>query len=366
MIKFLDLHKINARFEEELKNSFSNFLDSGYYILGNQTAIFEKEFAAFCGTKYCIGVSNGLDALRLIFEGYKELGQLQPGDEVIVPANTFIASFLAVSQSGLLPVPVEPNPVSFTLDPEKVKEAVGKNTKAIMAVHLYGQLAEMPALKQIADQHNLLLIEDAAQAHGAVDVAGSKAGSLSHAAAFSFYPTKNLGALGDGGAVTTQNKELYEIIGKLRNYGSSSKYKNDLKGFNFRLDEVQAGFLSIKLTYLEADNNRRCAIANRYIKKIKNAAIQLPDYSGGGDHVFHLFVIRCKERDRLQEYLKQNQIQTLIHYPIPPHKQLAYSEYEQLFFPITEAIHNEVLSLPISPVMTDDEVDRVITVLNNF
>ncbi|GLB50009.1 DegT/DnrJ/EryC1/StrS family aminotransferase [Neptunitalea lumnitzerae] len=366
MIKFLDLHAINARFEAAFQSSFKAFLDSGYYVLGTNVKDFENAFASYCGTNYCIGVGSGLDAIHLILEGYKLLGKLRDGDEVIVPANTYIATILAISRAGLTPILVEPDENTFNVDVTKVAKAVTAKTGAIMGVHLYGQLADMNALQHLASKHSVLLLEDAAQAHGAVDDKGNKAGNLSDAAAFSFYPTKNLGALGEAGAVTTNCKDLAATIGKLRNYGTSQKYVSDVKGYNARIDEVQCGFLNIKLSYLDADNERRIAIANRYLTEIENSKIELPYFSGKMDHVFHLFVIRTKEREKLKMYLEENGVQTLIHYPVPPHKQLAYAEFNGYEFPITEAIHNEVLSLPISPVMKDSEVSEVIKVVNSY
>lgn len=366
MIKFLDLHKINARFEDALKTSFQSFLDSGYYVLGNQTTNFEADYAKYCGVGFCVGVSTGLDAIRLIFEAYKVLGKLQDGDEVIVPANTYIASILAISQSGLKPVLVEPNEATFNLCPYNTIKAITAKTKAILAVHLYGQLCDMESLKDIAVTRDLLVIEDAAQAHGAIDKAGNMAGNLANAAAFSFYPTKNLGALGEAGAITTNDKMLFEILLKLRNYGTSQRYVSDIKGYNNRIDELQTAILAVKLPYLQKDNDRRREIAKTYLNYITNTKIQLPFFSYKEDHVFHLFVIRCKQRDALQQYLEKHGVQTIIHYPIPPHKQQAYTVFKTLNLPITETIHNEVLSLPISPVMSNDEVNEVISVINKF
>ncbi|WP_420574563.1 DegT/DnrJ/EryC1/StrS family aminotransferase [Kordia sp.] len=366
MIKFLDLHKLNARFETEFQQKFKSFLDSGYYVLGNNVKTFENAYANYCGTKHCIGISNGLDALILILEAYKILGKLQEGDEVIVPANTYIASILGITKSGLTPVLVEPDTETFNIDPTKIEAAITSKTKAIMVVHLYGQLAEMRTIQSIAKKHNLLLMEDAAQAHGATTQNGEKAGSLSDAAGFSFYPTKNLGALGEAGAVTTNDTELAAIITKLRNYGSSSKYVNQYKGVNNRLDEIQAGFLNVKLAYLDADNEQRRSIAKRYLNEINNPLLILPNYKNDASHVFHQFVIRTKDRSKLQAYLTENGIGTLIHYEIPPHKQEAYKEWNHLQFPITEKIHDECLSLPISPVMEAHEVTKIIAVLNSF
>lgn len=366
MIKFLDIHKVNARFEEQFKQEFQSFLDSGYYILGEGLKRFEQNFAFYCGTKFCLGVSNGLDALTLIFKGYIELGKLKVGDEVLVPANTFIASVLAIINSGLKPVFVEPDEKTYNISTSEIEKQISKETKAILAVHLYGQLADMDSIISLAKKHDLLVIEDAAQAHGAIDNNGIKAGNLSNAAAFSFYPTKNLGALGDAGAITTNDEELFLILNKLRNYGSEKKYVSDLSGFNNRMDELQAIFLDVKLKLLDADNEKRRTIAKRYLAEIQNSKIQLPFYNNSKNHVFHLFVIRVKDRDDFVSYCEKKEIQTLIHYPIPPHKQKALSEFVSLELPITEAIHNTVVSLPISPVMNEDEVSFVIGTLNTY
>jgi len=366
LIKFLDLHKVNARFEEQFKQEFQSFLDSGYYILGEGLKRFEQNFASYCGTKYCLGVSNGLDALTLIFKGYIELGKLKKGDEVLVPANTFIASILAIINSGLKPVLVEPDEKTFNISVSEIEKQITKNTKAILAVHLYGQLADTDSINLLAKKNDLLVIEDAAQAHGATNSNGVKAGNLSNVAAFSFYPTKNLGGLGDAGAITTNDEELYLILKKLRNYGSEKKYVSELAGFNNRMDEIQAIFLDVKLKLLDADNEKRRIIAKRYLTEIKNSKIQLPLRNNSKNHVFHLFVIRVKDRDDFVSYCEKKEIQTLIHYPIPPHKQKALSEFVSLKLPITEAIHNTVVSLPISPVMNEDEVSFMIQILNGY
>ncbi len=366
MIKFLDLKKINNRFDSEFKNMFSIFLNSGQYILGSHLDKFENEYAQYCGTKFCVGVASGLDALTLIFKGYIELGRLKIGDEVIVPANTYIATILSIINTGLKPVLVEPSENRFNLSVNNIKPFVSEKTKAIVVVHLYGELVEMKQINDLANEYNLLTIEDAAQAHGASLDNGKKAGGVSNAAAFSFYPSKNLGSLGDGGAVTTNDFKLFKIIKTLRNYGSSEKYINEIKGVNSRLDELQAAFLLVKLKYLDIDNNHRRLIANYYLKGINNRKIILPNYNSSKAHVFHLYVIKCKDRDQLQEYLLQNGIQTAIHYPIPPHKQNALSEYSNLKLPITEQIHDDVLSLPISPVQTVEETKKIITLLNKF
>ncbi len=366
MIKFLDLHKVNQRFETAFKQAFDAFLNSGSYVLGDAVSNFEHEFATYCGTQHCVGISNGLDAIKLIFEGYKVLGRLKEGDEVIVPANTYIASILGVTQAGLTPVFVDPDLDTYNIDPERIQQHISKNTKAILVVHLYGQLCEMKAIQRIAKANDLLVVEDAAQAHGAEDDQGTKAGNLGDAAAFSFYPTKNLGALGEAGAITTNDHRLSEVVAKLRNYGTSSKYINDHKGFNHRIDPIQALFLSIKLKELDADNDRRRAVARQYMNGIKNERISLPNYSVDKDHVFHLHVIRSEQRDALQKHLEENGIQTLIHYPIPPHQQQAYIEYRELQLPITEKIHQQVLSLPISPIMEVKQVEDVINAVNRF
>ncbi|WP_395043725.1 DegT/DnrJ/EryC1/StrS family aminotransferase [Flavobacterium sp.] len=377
MIKFLDLQKINEQYEEQFQEKMKLVLDKGWFILGDEVKEFEQNFANYCETKYCIGVGNGLDALILIFKAYIQLGKLQKGDEVIVPANTYIASILAILQADLIPVLVEPRLETYNINPDLIQEKITSKTKAILAVHLYGQLAEMDKINAIAKQNNLLVIEDAAQAHGAstqysassnqfVENENYKAGNLSNAAAFSFYPAKNLGALGDAGAITTNDEALSKVIFSIRNYGSEKKYHNDFIGFNSRLDELQAAFLNVKLPFLDADNFRRETIATSYLTEIKNDKIVLPKWDFSENHVFHLFVIRTQNRNELQQYLSDNGIETLIHYPIAPHKQKAFSSWNDMSFPITEKIHDEVLSLPISTVMTDDEVEYIIEILNTY
>jgi len=365
MIKFLDLHKINLPYQEAFHQKMQQVLDKGWFILGEEVKSFENSFAKYCGIKHCIGVGNGLEALVLIFKGYIQLGKLQKGDEVIVPANTYIASILAILQADLVPVLVEPKLESYNINPDLIETKITSKTKAILAVHLYGQLAEIDAINNIAHQNNLLVIEDAAQAHGAI-FNNKKAGNLSDAAAFSFYPGKNLGALGDAGAITTNDDELAKVLYALRNYGSEQKYHNEFVGVNSRLDEVQAAFLNVKLPHLESENERRMKIAKRYLSEIKNSKIILPHWDGTANHVFHLFVIRTENREQLQDYLKQNDIETLIHYPIPPNQQKAFLDWNTMSFPITEKIHREVLSLPISPVMTDEEVSYVIQKVNQY
>ena len=351
-------------------------LDNGWYILGNEVKEFETNFANYCGTKYCVGVGNGFDALVLIFKGYIQLGKLQKGDEVIVPANTYIASILAILQADLIPILVEPKLKTYNINPDLIVEKISSKCKAILVVHLYGQLAEMDAIHEIAFANDLLVVEDAAQAHGAIrnqESAPETAGRTDEviknqksSVAYSFYPGKNLGALGDGGAVTTNDLELAKVIQSLRNYGSETKYYNDNMGVNSRLDELQAGFLNVKLPKLDAENEKRRIIAKRYLSEIKNDKIILPFWNLSKNHVFHLFVIRTQNRLNLQEYLHQNSIQTVIHYPIPPHNQKALSAWNHLSFPISQKIHDEVVSLPISPVLTMDEVDFIITVLNQY
>lgn len=366
MIPFIDIHAINSRFEKSFKSQFQDFLDSGYYVLGNQVSAFESRFADYCETQYCIGVGNGLDALRLILEGYKILGKLELGDEVIVASNTYIATIIAIKQAGLKPVLVEVENQTFNFDISALKQAISPSTKAIMPVHLYGQIAPMEAIYSISNSHDLLIIEDAAQAHGATHTNAKRAGNLGHAAGFSFYPTKNLGALGDAGAVTTNDASLATAIKKLRNYGSSSKYVNELLGVNSRLDELQASFLSVKLPVLDSDNSARRDIARAYIKGITNPKVVLPAYDGTKNHVFHLFVVQVATRDHFQDYLKNKGIGTLIHYPIPPHHQQALKEFDTLQFPVSEKIHQQVISLPMSPVMTQAQIEKVINVVNAY
>jgi dTDP-4-amino-4,6-dideoxygalactose transaminase len=363
MIKFLDLQKINQPFEAQFLSKTKEFLNIGWYILGDEVQQFEKSFAIYSNAKYCIGVGNGLDALVLILKSYIQLGKLQKDDEVIVPANTYIASILAVLQADLIPVFVEPDIETYNINSNLIQEKITSKTKAILLVHLYGQLAEMDKIMELSKKNNLLIIEDAAQGHG-LPFKGS------HARGFSFYPGKNLGALGDGGAITTNDDKLAEVLFSLRNYGSYKKYHNDYIGVNSRLDELQAAFLSIKLPYLNSENEARQNVAKRYLLEIKNSKIILPNVSLRGNeqskHVFHLFVIRTENRDDLQDYLLKNGIETVIHYPIPPHKQNALQNFNHLSLPITEKIHREVLSLPISSALSEDEVSKVISVLNLY
>jgi dTDP-4-amino-4,6-dideoxygalactose transaminase len=365
MIQFLDLKKINAQYQSELKEACARVIDSGWYVLGDEVTEFEKEFATYCETEHCLGVANGLDALILILRAYIELGLMQKGDEVIVPSNTYIASILAISENGLTPVLVEPDINTFNLDPKLIKQAITEKTKAILTVHLYGQVTGMNEINAIAKTHNLKVIEDCAQAHGSL-YKGKKVGSLGDAAGFSFYPGKNLGALGDGGAVTTNDSELANTIAALRNYGSHEKYKNLYKGMNSRLDEMQAAMLRVKLRHLDNEIAARQAVAEAYLQGINNPLIELPVVEDVNAHVWHLFVIKTTQRCPLASYLVANGVQPLIHYPIPPHQQDAYQEWEGHSFPISEEIHEQVLSLPISPVISKAEVEYIIKLINEF
>lgn len=366
MIKFLDLLKVNQLHEEEVKNAMNSVFDSGWYIHGESVTRFEKSYATYCGTKHCIGVANGLDALILILRAYKEMGLMEDGDEVIVPANTYIASILAISANNLTPILVEPDPATFNLDPKQVEKHISPRTKAILTVHLYGQLSAMDELKELSDKFGLKLIEDGAQSHGACLPDGRRSGSIGDAAGHSFYPGKNLGALGDAGAITTNDDELASCLRAIANYGSHKKYHNIYKGINSRLDELQAAVLDVKLKGLDGENELRRGVASYYLANISNPKVVLPLWDGSQNHVFHLFVVRVANRSHFQDYLTSNGIQTVIHYPIPPHKQEAYSEWNNLSLPITESIHEEVISLPVSPVMTDEEVRRVVEVVNAY
>lgn len=366
MVDFLNLKRMNMRYADELKEACSRVIDSGWYIQGIELQRFESDFASYCGVKYAIGVANGLDALILVLRAWKEMGLLQDGDEVIVPANTYIASILAITQNNLNPVLVEPNSKTFNIDPKNIEEAITNKTKVILPVHLYGQLCPMDEIVRIAKQYNILVLEDSAQAHGAI-LNNKKSGSWGNAAGFSFYPGKNLGALGDAGAITTNDEELANILIALRNYGSHQKYQNKYKGVNSRLDEIQAAMLSVKMKYIDNDNEIRRSIASRYLSEIICPDLTLPFVSDFGlDHVWHLFVIKTRYRNKLQRYLSDNGIHTLVHYPIPPHKQDAYTELSGLSFPITESLHDEVLSLPLDPTMSESDVDQVITILNGW
>lgn len=366
MIKFLDIQKINLQYQKEIELKLSEVFRSGWYLLGNEVKEFERLLSNYIKVPYVIGVSNGLDALRLIIRAYKELRVFNNGDEVIVPSNTYIASILAISDNNLTPVLVEPSIDTYNIDVKKIEAAITTKTKAILIVHLYGQAVSNKELEALAKKYNLKIIEDNAQAIGA-EMNGVKTGALGDAAGFSFYPGKNLGALGDAGAVSCKDKKLADTIRALANYGSSEKYINTYKGLNCRLDEVQAGVLSVKLKYIDMETQKRRDIANYYLNNIKNDLIILPKiFQQPNTHVWHLFVVRTSKRNELQEFLLQNNIQTLIHYPIPPHKQEAYKEWNHISFPISEKIHNEVLSLPISPLLTIDEVKYVVTIVNKF
>lgn len=361
MIKFLDLEKINNRYREEIDSRIKNILDKGWYLQGEENEIFTKNFANFCGTKFALGVANGLDALNLIIKAYG----FGKGDEIIVPANTYIATILAISENGCTPISVEPDIKTYNINPDKIEEKITPKTKAIMVVHLYGQAVQMEKIWEIAKKYNLKIIEDSAQAHGAI-YQGKRTGNLGAASGFSFYPGKNLGCMGDGGAVTTNDEELFNKIKAIANYGSDRKYHHIYKGVNSRLDEIQAAVLDVKLNHLDSDNNKRREISKYYRENIKNPKIILPETYDEKSHVWHIFAVRTQNRDEFQKYLKNKEIQTIIHYPTPPHKQGAYKEWNDLSFPITEEIHNTILSLPISPVMTDLEVEKVVEVVNEF
>lgn len=362
MIRFLDLKKINGRHEAAMKDIFGQVLDSGWYIFGDRNRQFEVNFAAYCGAKHCIGVGNGLDALSLILEAM----DFEKGSEVIVPANTYIATILSISQNGLIPVLVEPDIDSYNIDPKLIEEKITAKTRAIMVVHLYGNACDMKQINSVAKKHSLKVIEDCAQAHGAM-TEGGMVGSLSDAAAFSFYPGKNLGALGDAGAVVTSDSDLAEKIRILRNYGSKVKYENLVKGKNSRLDELQAAILDHKLKFLDEENGQRIRIAQRYLSEIDNPKVALPKPNGHPlGHVWHLFVLRVEDRQAFINHMTANQVETLIHYPIPPHKQRAYAEWNAMSFPITEKIHREAVSIPMGGHLTDEDAALVIDVINRY
>lgn len=364
-IPFLDLKVVNGAYRDELIAAATRVIDSGWYIRGQECQAFEEEFASNCGTKFCVGVGNGLDALTLTLRAWKVLGKLKEGDEVIVPANTYIATILAITENRLTPVLVEPDIDTYNLSPSLAQQAITPRTKVVMPVHLYGRLAEIPEILSLAQDHGLLVLEDAAQAHGA-SLKGRKAGNWGDAAGFSFYPGKNLGALGDGGAVTTNDEELAMTIRALGNYGSHKKYETLYLGVNSRLDELQAALLRVKLRYLDQETQARRKVAKVYLDEITNPLLKLPKWEIQEQHVFHLFVVRYPERDKLQRYLYEHGVQTLIHYPVPPHKQRAYAEWNKQQYGITEKIHNEILSLPISPVMNEDSVSSIVEILNGF
>jgi dTDP-4-amino-4,6-dideoxygalactose transaminase len=361
MVEFLDLKKSNAKYKAELLAACERVIDSGWSIMGKELEQFEKEFATYSSVKHCIGVSNGLDALRIILEAL----DIKQGDEVILPGNTFIATALAVSAVGATPVLVDVKEETFNLNPALIETKITDRTKAVIAVHLYGQISDLEEIERICQKHNLYLIEDAAQAHGA-KVDGKCAGCIGIAAGFSFYPGKNLGALGDAGAITTNNDELAHKMRALRNYGSEQKYVHNVKGLNSRLDEIQAAMLSVRLKYLEDENKKRRNIAQRYLSEIKNPLIQLPQINDFNAHVLHSFVIRSNSRDALQKQLKNLGVSTLIHYPIPIHKQEAYKEFRDVYLPVTERLSAEILSLPIDPNLSHEEISLVIKDVNNF
>lgn len=376
MIKFLDIKAINQSFEPALSQAVQRAVQSGWYLLGEENKQFENEYATYCGAQHCVGVANGLDALRLILKAWMELGCIQPGDEIIVPANTYIASILAITDNKLVPILVEPDIDTYNINPYLIEQKITPRTKAIMIVHLYGKNAMHVEIERLVKKYALKLIEDGAQSQGATFVSADgvikASGNIGDAAGHSFYPGKNLGALGDAGAVTTNDAALAQMVRTIANYGSTVKYQNNFEGLNSRLDEIQAAALRVKLQRIQIDNKRRRAIAQYYVDAINNPLIVLPEAAiknevkNNTTHVWHLFVVRCADRDALQQHLLDNNIQTLIHYPIPPHKQQAYKQWNNISLPITEKIHNEVLSLPISPVMTDEEVEKVAQAVNSF
>ncbi|EJW8041184.1 DegT/DnrJ/EryC1/StrS family aminotransferase [Escherichia coli] len=365
MISFLNLKKINGRYKKELIAACAKVIDSGWYIQGNELATFESKFASYCGTKYAVGVANGLDALTLVLRAWKIMGRLKDNDKIMVPANTYIASIISITQNNLVPILVEPDSQTFNLTYDSLNKSWVDGIKAILPVHLYGQISPMQEIIEFARERNLLVLEDCAQAHGA-SIGGKKAGSWGDASGFSFYPGKNLGALGDAGIITSNDTELITTLRALRNYGSHKKYENIYIGYNSRLDEIQAAMLSVKLKYIDKETERRREISKKYRCGIVNELITLPVVLNEEGHVWHLFVIRCKEREKLVEYLDSHGIQTLVHYPIPPHKQIAYKDWNNLKFPITEDIHNTVLSIPLDPTMSDNEVEQVIKIINGF
>lgn len=367
MVDYLNLRRISDSFEPALTAEIARVVQSGWYLLGKEVSRFEHSYAHYCGVKHCIAVGNGLDALTLIFMAYMSLGRLREGDEVIVPANTYIASILSVQRAGLIPVLCEPTLATQNIDATRLEACITPRTRAILAVHLYGRACAMKEIKEIAASHQLLVVEDGAQAHGARCNDGCIVGASGHAAGFSFYPGKNLGALGDAGAVTTSDAALEERVRMLANYGMSEKYVHPYRGINSRMDEIQAAVLSLKLKRLDADNFKRRAWATFYNEHIDNALITTPRWDESKlDHVFHIYPILCERRDELQRFLKEKGVNTLVHYPIPPHKQNSMREYHALSLPITESIHRCELSLPISPLLTLEEAQCVVDALNSF
>lgn len=364
MINYLSLQKVTALHESEITTAVNQVLHSGWYLQGEHIALFEKNYAQYTGTKYCVTCGNGLDALCLILRAYIELGLLKEGDEVIVPANTYIATILSITENHLIPILVEPDINTLEIDEQLIEQAITPHTRAIMLVHLYGRCAYTAFIGDICKRRNLLLLEDNAQAHGC-HFGNNRTGSLGHAAAHSFYPGKNLGALGDAGAVTTDNEQLAQTIRSLANYGSARKYEFTFKGKNSRMDEIHAAVLNVKLPYLDKENQRRKQIAKAYLEGINNPQIRLIK-DNDRDNVYHIFPILCPSRNRLQQYLKDNSIETMIHYPIPPHQQEAYKEWNEQHYPITEFIHQQELSLPCNPTMTDEEVYQIIDSINMY
>ncbi|MBS97269.1 MAG: aminotransferase [Oceanospirillaceae bacterium] len=362
---FLNLKNANSLYRDELIDAATRVIESGWYIQGREVKDFENHFAAYCETKYCIGVGNGLDALMLTLRAWKEMGMLKEVDEVIVPANTYIASILAITENRLKATLVEPDDTTFNLSAENTLSAITPNTKAILVVHLYGQIAPMPEVMQLAEKHGLLVLEDAAQAHGA-SIDGRKAGNWGHAAGFSFYPGKNLGALGDAGAVTTNDPDLAKTVRALSNYGSIDKYENRYQGINSRLDEIQAAMLKVKLNHLDKEIEIRRRIAKYYNSNISNPYIKVPIAKTYNSHVWHLFVIRTNHRDEFREHLLKNGVETLIHYPIPPHHQRAYPKWNEINLPVTEKIFKEVVSLPIGHMLTSRQIKSVTEACNSF
>jgi dTDP-4-amino-4,6-dideoxygalactose transaminase len=365
MIKNLDLRQISETHKYEYRDAVYRVIDSGWYLQGQENAAFEENYRNFIGTKYCVGIGNGLDALRLILRAYMELGEMQRGDEIIVPANTYIATILAISDNGLIPILIEPDITTYQIDSEKIESAITKRTKGIMIVHLYGQCAYTDKIGALCEKYQLKLIEDNAQAHGC-KYCGQITGSLGDAAAHSFYPTKNMGAFGDAGAITTNDERVAKLVRTIANYGSETKYIFDYCGVNSRLDEIHAAILNVKLKYIEEDNLHRKKIARYYIEHINNPNIILPIVKDRDSHVFHIFPIRTAKRNDLQNYLNENGVQTVIHYPIPPHKQKCYSEWNDLEFPITELIHEQELSLPMSPVLSMEDVEKIVKLINQW
>lgn len=365
MVKFLDLKGINSQHRQALIDACIEVIDSGWYIMGEKLRRFEVDFADYCGVKHCVGVANGLDALTLTLRAWKQLGRIAEGDEVLVPANTYIATILAITENKLVPILVEPELESFNLGVENLAQALTPRTKVIMPVHLYGRLADMPAITNFAEKHGLLVLEDSAQAHGA-KLEGRRAGAWGDASGFSFYPGKNLGALGDAGAITTNDDALADTLKALRNYGSQVKYMNMYQGVNSRLDELQAAMLAVKLPLLDSETQRRQQVAQMYLDGICNPHIALPEPGAPGQHAWHLFVVRTGHREQLQQHLSSHNVQTLVHYPIPPHQQKAYPDFAGISLPLTEQLHNEVISLPMDPNLTAASVQSVIDACNSF